>query len=56
MQNQLVIPFHEKSDTDVNPESFAASKFFHCVACFTLREGLRLRDSEYCDLRMVNWY
>ncbi|MEA5570503.1 hypothetical protein [Calothrix sp. UHCC 0171] len=27
-----VIPFHEKSDTDVNPESFAASKFFNCVA------------------------
>ncbi|AKG22902.1 hypothetical protein IJ00_17925 [Calothrix sp. 336/3] len=25
-----VIPFHEKSDTDVNPESFAASKFFNC--------------------------
>jgi hypothetical protein len=26
----LLIPFHEKSDTDVTPESFAASKFFNC--------------------------
>jgi hypothetical protein len=26
----LLIPFHEKSDTDVKPESFAASKFFNC--------------------------
>ncbi|WP_236142439.1 hypothetical protein [Nostoc sp. CMAA1605] len=25
-------PFHEKPDTDVNPESFAASKFFNCVS------------------------
>ncbi|WP_236141283.1 hypothetical protein [Nostoc sp. CMAA1605] len=27
---KYVIPFHEKPDTDVNPESFAASKFFNC--------------------------
>jgi hypothetical protein len=25
-----LIPFHEKSDTDVNPESIAVSKFFNC--------------------------
>jgi hypothetical protein len=27
---EFLIPFHEKPDTDVNPESFAASKFFNC--------------------------
>lgn len=25
-----VIPFHEKYDTDLNPESLAVSKFFNC--------------------------
>ncbi|MBC1221631.1 hypothetical protein GNF10_32060 [Nostoc sp. UCD121] len=25
-----MIPFHEKSDTDVRRENFAASKFFNC--------------------------
>jgi hypothetical protein len=30
MDKVELIPFHEKSDTDVNPESFAASKFFNC--------------------------
>ncbi|AUT03206.1 hypothetical protein CLI64_23885 [Nostoc sp. CENA543] len=27
-----VIPIHENLDTDVNHESFAASKFFNCVS------------------------
>ncbi|HIK08148.1 MAG TPA: hypothetical protein IGS40_26265 [Trichormus sp. M33_DOE_039] len=27
-----LIPFHEKPDTDVNPESFTASQFFNCVS------------------------
>lgn len=35
-----LILFHEKSDTDVNAESFAASKFFHWN----------------CELQIVNWY
>ncbi len=26
----LLIPFHEKYDTDVNPENLAASEFFNC--------------------------
>ncbi len=30
-QNSVgLIPFHEKSDTDPNPENFAASRFFNC--------------------------
>ncbi|MEA5569937.1 hypothetical protein [Calothrix sp. UHCC 0171] len=36
-----LIPFHEKSDTDVNPESFAASKFFNCVSEALPKEALR---------------
>jgi len=28
--SQQMIPIHENLDTDVNPESFAASKFFNC--------------------------
>ncbi|RDH49195.1 hypothetical protein CBF18_16130 [Mastigocladus laminosus WC112] len=27
---KYMILFHEKSDTDVNPESFALSKFYNC--------------------------
>ncbi|QFS51264.1 hypothetical protein [Nostoc sphaeroides] len=36
-----MIPFHEKSDTDVRRESFAASKFFNC---------------EWAKKRIANWY
>ncbi|MEA5571207.1 hypothetical protein [Calothrix sp. UHCC 0171] len=39
-------PFHEKSDTDVNPESFAASKFFNCVSEALPKEALRLANCE----------
>ncbi|MEA5572402.1 hypothetical protein [Calothrix sp. UHCC 0171] len=46
MRGQDVIPFHEKSDTDVNPESFAASKFFNCVSEALPKEALRLANCE----------
>ncbi|ALF55271.1 hypothetical protein ACX27_24515 [Nostoc piscinale CENA21] len=58
-----LIPIHENLDTDVSPESFAASKFFNCVAqrkacgIASLRDATRtLRASLRASLRIVNWY
>jgi hypothetical protein len=48
--SQEVIPFHEKPDTDVNPESFAVSKFFNCVKPTYGIAALRAGREHRCEL------